>query len=312
MERGPGFPDAIDPVRHLVSAFVRRENRARSNPCFRFEEYSQPGWFERFRYMGFPSAIAEKLDALLLVLGKRTPLDANPDVAVDSREFIPEVAPVNNIELARLLHLLEEQQLIVQVSPGRYRLTAPGLLRLDDLSRATSMTHSAFLAMWFADVTAPYRAAATAAIIHCGYEPLIVDSQEYNGFIMDRIVSDIRRSRFVIADFTAVPENNDPTKAKVQCGTRGGVYWEAGLAFGLGKQVIHTCRDDGDSKRRTHFDIEQYNTIFWSDVDLQPEIRRPLPSYAPRLAERLSARILSTLGRGSYVLGTQSGGRLAQ
>ena len=39
----------------------------------------------------------------------------------------------------------------------------------------------------------------------------------------------IRKSKFLIADFT---------------GQRGGVYYEAGFAYGLGLPVIWTCRKD--------------------------------------------------------------------
>jgi hypothetical protein len=48
----------------------------------------------------------------------------------------------------------------------------------------------------------------------------------------DVIVAEIRRSRFLVADFTCEP-------GKV----RGGVYFEAGFARGLNIPIIWTCRD---------------------------------------------------------------------
>ncbi|GAI27661.1 unnamed protein product [marine sediment metagenome] len=58
-----------------------------------------------------------------------------------------------------------------------------------------------------------------------------------------------------------MPEEDN--KTKVTGGVRGGVYWEAGMAYGMGKTVIQTCIATEESKRRIHFDLNQYRTIFW-------------------------------------------------
>jgi hypothetical protein len=73
----------------------------------------------------------------------------------------------------------------------------------------------------------------------------------------------------VVADFT---------------GQRGGVYFEAGLAFGLSKQVIWTVRKDEVSK--LHFDTRQFNHIVWS------------PNELPQFRVALRNRIEATLGKG--------------
>lgn len=170
----------------------------------------------------------------------------------------------------------------------------------DELRRTSDASDSAFVAMWFDDVTADYRTAAVAAVRYCRYRPIVIDQEEYTGFVMDEVVASIKRAQFVIADFTALPELDETANAKVARGSRGGVYWEAGLAYGLAKPVIHTCRDDISARRRTHFDVEQYNTIFWKDDDLNPEIRERVEGR-PRLAERLVARIFAVVGRGPVI-----------
>lgn len=88
----------------------------------------------------------------------------------------------------------------------------------------------------------------------CGYEAEIV-SQDHADQITDRIVAEIKASKFVIADFTY---NNQ------------GAYYEAGLARGFGKKVIHTVMkghsdDSNDSRKRLHFDIRQINYLEWDD-----------------------------------------------
>ena len=63
-------------------------------------------------------------------------------------------------------------------------------------------------------------------------------------------------------------------------GDRGGVYYEAGFAQGLGIPVIWTCRSDWT--QRIHFDTRQYNRIEWeSPSDL-----------ADKLHNRVSATVL--------------------
>jgi nucleoside 2-deoxyribosyltransferase len=80
----------------------------------------------------------------------------------------------------------------------------------------------------------------------------------------------IRRSRFVVADFT---------------GQRGGVYFEAGFALGLGHPVIWTVRSD--DLTAVHFDNRQYNFLQWKDDNLDD------------LCQRLQYRIEATVGRGA-------------
>jgi hypothetical protein len=69
-------------------------------------------------------------------------------------------------------------------------------------------------------------------------------------------------------------------------GERGGVYFEAGFALGLGRQVIWTVREDVLDK--VHFDNRQYNFIVWKSSGLD------------KFAERLGLRIEATVGRGPW------------
>jgi nucleoside 2-deoxyribosyltransferase len=92
-----------------------------------------------------------------------------------------------------------------------------------------------------------------------------VDQVQHNDKIDDRIVAEIRRSGLVVADFT---------------GQRGGVYFEAGYALGLGIPVIWTCRNDDVSD--LHFDTRQYNHLVWEKpADLKL-----------KLANRIAATVL--------------------
>jgi nucleoside 2-deoxyribosyltransferase len=105
------------------------------------------------------------------------------------------------------------------------------------------------------------------AIDGAGYDPARVDRIHNDAKIDDQIIAEIRRSAFVVADFT---------------GHRGGVYYEAGFAHGLGKRVIFTCRKD--ALKDLHFDVRQYATIVWET---------PADVIAP-----LRNRILALFGAG--------------
>lgn len=171
-----------------------------------------------------------------------------------------------------------------------HKITTKGMLYFD--SHAVDSPANAFLAMWFgADKDRKYRDAVRLAVLNAGYHLHIVDDEQYNGFIMDKVINLINDSAFVIADVTAAPEvirdNN------VLQGVRGGVYWEAGYATGQKKQVILTCRDDIESGKRIHFDLQQYNQIRWCIND-----GRVVTTSGQDFTDILTQRILATVGKG--------------
>ncbi len=117
-------------------------------------------------------------------------------------------------------------------------------------------SNQAFVAMWFdPSMTDVRRKAIEPAIKDAGYDPVIIDQVEHAGLIEDAIIAAIRGARFVVADFT---QGDD--------GARGGVYYEAGFAHGLGLTVIFTCHED--KFPLVHFDTNHYNHILWNTDDL--------------------------------------------
>lgn len=94
-----------------------------------------------------------------------------------------------------------------------------------------------------------YDEAIAPALTDAGWTPVRMDRMHHNERIDDRIVAEIRRAGMVIADFTA---------------NRPGVYFEAGLAVGLGLPVIWTVNEA--DLGAVHFDTRQYNHIVWKKV----------------------------------------------
>jgi nucleoside 2-deoxyribosyltransferase len=171
---------------------------------------------------------------------------------------------------------MEQMNLLLDTTQaiGFYRFTptAPAWLKIDDLVTRLPSTSQAFVAMWFNDAThAAYTDGIEPAIRDSGYRAVRIDKKEHYNKIDDEIIAEIRRSKFLVADFTCEKEK-----------VRGGVYFEAGFAMGLGIPVIWTVAKE--SLDDVHFDTRQYNHIVWDT----PETLRNL----------LQARIGAVIGDG--------------
>lgn len=167
-----------------------------------------------------------------------------------------------------IIDLLAQENLISIVS-GQARMTPAGVRRLVQLQSGGSTSNQAFIAMWFDKTMAGVSENGfEAAIRAAGYKPMRIDKKEHNNKIDDEIVAEIRRSKFVVADFTCETvkiEHSDHAIA------RGGVYFEAGFAMGLGLPVIWCCR--ADLINHVHFDTRQFAHVVWTDEgDLQKKL----------------------------------------
>lgn len=242
-------------ARLALTEFIRRENRFGAPPRIGLNN------IDAVLQTPLPS-VAERLDRLLLAIDARTNFPGQePKLAQDDPEVLTAIAASNSDgeELWYLSFALRDQGLIKLagiMGPEDYAsLTPLGFERVAQLRQTQSGSDQAFVAMWFSPtMDSVYAEGIEPAVLATGYRPLRIDRKEHNNKIDDEIVSEIRRSRFLIADFTCEPER-----------ARGGVYFEAGLAMGLGKPVIWMCRED--SIDHVHFDTRQYSHIVWSSAD---------------------------------------------
>jgi len=287
--------------RQFISAWIRLQNKRGNNHFFISDNFGEEDWFKNLRNMGFPQTISEKLDGLLKAYADIVRDNYHEIVDVEQHlELVSDIAAKNLNEIEYLNLLLKDLGYIEHDLPYNLaRLTVSGWLRIDNLNKSISTSDSAFIAMWYVPLTSRFREAAIQAVTACGYKPIIVDDTEFNGFIMDEVITLIRQARFLIADLTCMPEEDNNTK--VTGGVRGGVYWEAGMAYGMGKTVIQTCKDTEESKRRIHFDLSQYRTIFWKEDELITDIiDLTNPVKNPSFAQELAQHIMVTVGKGNY------------
>lgn len=214
----------------------------------------------------------ERADKLLMFLERKTSY-AGESVKYDDA-WISVSWCLNKDELKEVLEFLIDSERIRVISEpnGKYKIIPKGWEHLEKVKQINLDSQQGFVAMWFDnEMKKVYYDVIAPAILAAGYKPHRVDQREHNGQVDDEIVAQIRRSRFVLADFT---------------GHRGGVYYEAGFAKGLGLEVFWTCRDD--HKNDLHFDIRQYNCILWEE-DKTEEFKK-----------KITYRIESVLGRGTY------------
>lgn len=151
---------------------------------------------------------------------------------------------------------------------GGYRLSVVGVLKIEDLGQANNGSATGFVAMNFdPTMNDAWLSGFEPGVRAAGFSAIRISEKEFVGGITDEIIAEIRRSRFVVADYS---------------GQRAGVYFEAGLALGLGLTVIPTCREDEIGK--LHFDIKHLNTLVWKEPK--------------ELAAKLEKRIRAVVGDG--------------
>jgi hypothetical protein len=216
----------------------------------------------------------EKMEDLLRLLGDQTTVPGEVSRFVEATDW-PLLALSNpNIELPYLFHELEARKFIERKPLGA-KVTMKGWERLAEISREGRTSPRCFVAMWFdKSMDGIYDQGIEPAIRHAGYDPLRIDKAEHVNRIDDEIIGQIKRSRFMVSDFT---------------GQRHGVYFEAGMMQGLGRNVIWMCRRDELLGSKLHFDVRQFNFI---DYETAAEAK-----------EGLYRRILAVEGEGPLVTG---------
>ena len=229
--------------------------------------------------------IGERVDGILRYLESKSPLlgigvqiclfrpRSDTELTKDHSIFFDLLRHSESVdfhELMSLLNYLKERGYIehsgLKNNPyGECSLTVEGYIRLEEIEKPNQDSTKVFVAMWFDDsMDEVWEKGIRPAITESGYEPVRIDQKEDANKIDDEIVAEIRRSRFVVADFThgKIDDNNLSIKKR---GARGGVYYEAGFAHGLGIDVIFTCRKDQIND--VHFDTRQYYHIRWSEPE---------------------------------------------
>lgn len=189
-------------------------------------------------------------------------------VSVHIEEDFPVANCSDAAEFNQYLEYLDEEKLVKRHTTksyidnlgnptGIYSPTIKGWQAIEPTLPVGGERDRCFVAMWFHDnLDSVYAAGFAKAIEACNFKPYRIKEDPTNKGIADKILAEIRRSRFVVADFT---------------GQRTSVYHEAGFAHGLGREVIGCCRE-GDVRSLT-FDTRHLGHVVWKDAkDLREKL----------------------------------------
>ena len=151
------------------------------------------------------------------------------------------------------LNFLDSSSIDQEAHAIKIKLTLQGLEYCEKLEADRSASDEVFVAMWFdSSLDELFEHIKAEVKKELDLSVVRIDRQEHNNKIDDEIIAHLKSCRFVVADFTC----SDDGKTH-----RGGVYFEAGFAQGLQKNVIFTVRKD--CVDGLHFDTRQYNHIVW-------------------------------------------------
>lgn len=156
-------------------------------------------------------------------------------------------------QVGYLLTQLVRRDLVEESGGGRFHLTARGWEAIEPVTSA-GVIGLCFVAMSFdPSMTEAYEHGFLPAIeTDCKLRSLRIDREHFTERICDKMISDLRKAQFIVADFSA---------------NRPNVYFEAGFALGLGRPVVWTCRKDDEKEIELEFDTQQYPHLYWSSAD---------------------------------------------
>jgi hypothetical protein len=238
----------------IVSGWIREQNALGIEPLLTMEGEQQT------LARGRPK-IQDRAMLLLPVFAKR---HGNINVPTFLEELVKDAMlfgvsySATFDEVHALLRVLADDGFI-DLGKGRVMLKSWGLLKAEEIGSKGGSGGQGFVAMSFSPaLREAWTNAFDPAIRNAGYTPFRIDEKDFVGGITDEIIAEIRRSRFVVADYTE---------------QKNGFYFEAGFALGLNLTVIQTAREDHIGN--LHFDIKHLNTLPWkSPADLATKLER--------------------------------------
>jgi hypothetical protein len=210
--------------------------------------------------------VREKVRLVLESYGRRSKYPGD-GVQFDEELDYPLFDAASPVECAYLLRHVYNTGFVENCGAGLTCLSTKGWEQIQPSAGGGSIPGRCFVAMSFDQALdeAYFLGIKPAIEQDCAYSAVRVKEVHHNGDICDKILSEIRVAQFVVADFTQ---------------HKNGVYYEAGFARALGREVICSCQetDFGD----LHFDTNHLNHLKWSTP---AELRI-------KLAERIRATIL--------------------
>jgi len=229
-----------------------------------------------------PKTIDDKLNMILFYIKRKTSYPSENLKINNLNDYSICFAKSKNEFTYYLDHLKEKGLISLQNENGNlrtYHLTIKGFDYLSKLQDFNIHSNRCFVAMSFKpEYENIYTKAIKPAIEKAKYMPIRIDEEnskkpdmEVN--IDDRLIAEIRMSRFMVADFTGQSLN---------------VYYEAGFAYGLGMKVIRCCEINAIKNGALPFDTRNRDHLSWED------------GKEELFLDSLYHRIVALLGEGTF------------
>ena len=127
-------------------------------------------------------------------------------------------------EVRFFIEYLAEQGWIVVTAGGgawvQVKVTIKGYSHIADVAVSPDLSQG-FVAMWFSDeMKEPYEMGIRPAIERLGYDPMKIDDKPDVDKIDDEIIGEIRRSRFLVADFTHGSKGGSLLRGRIRLRSR--------------------------------------------------------------------------------------------
>ncbi|MBE2227485.1 MAG: hypothetical protein IAE93_09095 [Ignavibacteria bacterium] len=229
----------------------------------------------------FPKTPKEKLDNLFVYLFQKQTYDGEK-CKLDPlyKKEWEKLFFVNEREFRYYLDVLANYDVIDLFSKdesGRFSffsVTFKGLEYFVEINEAGSLSKNCFVAMSFdqEDIDSIYVNGISPILNELGFTPILIKDEHYESdkTINDAMIASIKKSKFVISDFTKQKRN---------------VYFEAGYAAGRGMPVIYMCKTDyfkdkEDMNKMSAFDTDHFPHIIWENIeDLKVKLKNKIEAF---------------------------------
>ena len=231
----------------------------------------------------YPSKFSAKVEQMLLGFAKKSQFFG--DVLSYSLEEFCSVAYLKRFDVyGEKLDFIKIKEQIIKMQefltsePEKYvrskkfdsencikiELLANGWQKIENIEIVDKNNKNVFVAMTFGDETKATREALKLGISKAGYIPILIDEVTHNHQIVPEMFKKIQESKFLVIDIS-IPNV--------------GAYYEAGYAYGLGKEVVFCCQKESfnsqEKNMRPHFDVSQKQMIIWeNEADLVDKLTK--------------------------------------
>lgn len=221
---------------------------------------------ELLKSVKIPKNPAQKIEKFLENLALIIKDNYAQEIPIKTDRDYPICYAKDSSELWWVITIMKEQEYCKVRAETRgnisLQLTFNAWKKIEELKHVNKKSKQGFIACSFNEDHASYIESIENGIKNAGFEPMCIKEKYYENSIMDKALSEIRKSRFVIVDLTY---QSNP------------VSFESGYAFGIKTDCIFIIHQkdwgDEEKKKKIGFYEKHYKiNIYKDEKDLEKKI----------------------------------------